>query len=176
MATRYSETIMQFPTKGIVMEDNIWEYGKPKKKAKVNIPAMMPLQDPAETTVVTKKKSNKGIIDKSVDKTVNYVEIYLPDSVYTYPTESELENEEPEIIGASKKNPKRTEENGETKTGLARIVKKNTRLIVLVIDGIAIADNIKVIAKFDDYEEEKLMKAAEFGGSISELTRESALR
>ena len=113
---------------------------------------------------------------KEVEKTANYIEIYLPDSVYTYPTElDDLSNESPTIRGASKKNPKRTDENGETIKGLSRIVKKNTAVILIFIDGKADPGNIKCIGKFDDYEEERILNGANTGG-ITRTTSESATR
>lgn len=175
MSNSYSIDALRYPTKGIVLEDNIWEFGKPKTKSKVNIPILMPLQEPAETTLETTKKSNSKIKDKEVKKSANYIEIYLPDSVYTYPTEVELENEKPTIRGASKKNPKRTDENGETIDGLSRIVRKNTAVILIFIDGKADPGNIKCIGKFDDYEEEKILNGANTGG-ITKLTEISATR
>lgn len=175
MANTYSTETLRYPTKGVVIEDNIWEFGKPKTKSKVNIPVLMPLQEPAETTRETTKKTNPKIKNKEVSKTANYIEIYLPDSVYTYPTELELENENPTIRGASKKNPKRTEDNGETTKGLSRIVKKNTAVILVFIDGKADPGNIKCIGKFDDYEEERILNGANTGG-ITKLTETSALR
>ena len=174
MASRYGTNVLKYPTKAIVLEDNIWEFGKAKEKAKINIPMLMPLQEPAETTLMSVKKSNKKIKNKKVEKTVNYVEIYLPDSVYTYPTMGEVSNEDPTLYGASEENPLNTGENGPKKKGLTRIVKKNTMLMIIFIDSIALADNIKVIGKFDDYEEEK-KKRGNTGG-MSELTISSALR
>ena len=173
MASRYSKEILKHPTKAIVLEDNIWEFGKAKEKAKINIPVLMPLQEPAETTKVTTRKTNKKIKNKKVERTVNYVEIYLPDSVYTYPTTADIPNDNPTLIGASKNNPKNTGENGETKRGLTRIVKKNTMLTVLIIDSIALADNIKVLGKYDDYDEPKLLEGNT--GGMSALTIASAI-
>lgn len=175
MANKYSMDALKYPVKGIVIEDNIWEFGKPKTKSKVNIPILMPLQEPAETTIVTEKKTNKKIQNREIKKSANYIEIYLPDSVYTYPTELELENEEPTIRGASKKNPKRTETNGETTKGLSRIVRKNTAVVLLFIDGKADPGNIKCLGKYDDYEEERILNGVNTGG-ITKLTEESATR
>lgn len=176
MANSYSEEVLRYPTKGIVIEDNIWAFGKPKTKTKINIPVLMPLQEKAETTKETIKKTNSKIKNKEVEKTANYIEIYLPDSVYTYPTElDDLPNESPTIKGASKKNSKRTDENGETIKGLSRIVKKNTAVILIFIDGKADPGNIKCIGKFDDYEEERILNGANTGG-ITRTTSESATR
>lgn len=174
MASKYSKNILKYPTKAIVIEDNVWAFGKAKKKAKINIPALMPLQKAAETTLVTVKKTNKKIKNKKVEKTKNYIEIYLPDSIYTYPTVAEIKNDSATLRGASWKNPKRTDDNGQTKKALTRIVKKNTRLMITFIDSVAMADNIKVLGKFDDYEEEK-KKLGNLGG-MSDLTIDSALR
>lgn len=175
MSNTYSKETLRYPTKGIVLEDNLWEFGKEKTKCKVNIPVLMPLQEAAETTKETVLKTNKKIKNKTVNETVNYVEIYLPDSVYTYPTEADLENSEATVLGASKSNPIRTEKNGETKRGLTRIIKKNTAIILIFIDGKADPGNIKCLGKFDDYEPEKIMDGGNTGG-ISKLTEASALR
>ncbi len=172
MASRYSKKILEGPTKAIVIENNIWAFGKAKEKAKINIPALMPLQKAAETTTVTKKKTNKKIKNKVVEQTLNYIEIYLPDSIYTYPTTAEIVNDEATIKGASWKNPKRTDDNGQTKKALTRIVRKNTQLMITFIDGIALSDNIKVLGKYDDYEEEKKKKSLV---SMSDITISSAL-
>lgn len=174
MASKYSKNILKYPTKAIVIEDNIWAFGKAKKKAKINIPALMPLQKPAETTLVTVKKTNKKIKNKAVEKTINYIEVYLPDSIYTYPTTAEITNDEATLKGASWSNPKRTEDNGQTKKALTRIVKKNTRLMITFIDSVAMADNIKILGKYDDYEEEKKKKGNLSG--MTDLTISSALR
>ena len=198
MASKYFDDIKGFPTKGIVMEENIWPFGQFKEKAKINIPVLLPLQEPAETTKYVKKKSNAGIADREIEETHNYVELYLPDSIYTFPTEAEMENEECTIRGASKDNPKRTEENGETIEGLTRIVKKNTELMLFIIDGIPKITNIKILGRFDDIEEAELkesnygkdpltdeaIKRIEKSGKkkekkstkINKITRKSALR
>lgn len=174
MANKYSEDALKYPVKGIVMEDNIWEFGKAKRKCKVNIPVLMPLQDPAETTKQVEKKTNAKIKDKTTDKTANYIEIYLPDSVYTYPTDTELENENATIKGASKSNPKRTADNGETKNSLARVIKKNTAIVLIFVNGRCDPGSIKCLGKYDDYEKSKVLKGNT--GGISNLTATSALR
>ena len=171
MASKYFDKIKGFTTKGIVMEDSVWPFGQAKEKAKINIPVLLPLQEPAETTKYVKKKSNAGITDRGVEETHNYIELFLPDSVYTFPTDAEVENENCTIHGASKENPKRTEENGETTEGLTRIVKKKTRLMLFIIDGIAIADNIKILGRFDDFEEEPEPQESNFGAEP--LTKEA---
>ena len=177
MASKYSQEIVKIPTKGIVLEDNVWEFGKPKKKAKINIPALLPLQEPSEIVKKSVRKTNAGIVEKVVERTLNYIEIYLPDSLYTYPTDYEVENEEPEIRGASKENPKRTEKNGETKPGLVRLVKKNTQLMLIIMDAVAIEDNIRIIGKYDDFDPEKEeAEESKLAGYVSTSTRKSAKR
>ena len=177
MASKYFEGIKGLPTKGIVLEDSVWPFGQAKEKAKINIPVLLPLQEPAETTKYVKKKSNAGIMDRGVEETHNYVELFLPDSVYTFPTDAEVENENCTIRGASKENPKRTEENGETTEGLTRIVKKNTRLMLFIIDGIPIADNIKILGRFDDFEEDAEPQESNFGSEpISSEAKKSVHR
>jgi hypothetical protein len=187
MSSQYSKEAVKYPTKGIVLEDNFWNYGQKKTKTKVNIPVIMPLQEPAETTIKTEKKTNSRIKDTKVEQTVNYVEIYLPDFVYTYPTEEEIDNANKTLHGATSDyvpegsdTPLDNGSNGEFVKGLARVVRKNTRLIIIFIDGQATPGNIKCIGGFDDAEEEKAMALALTAngntGGISELTAVSATR
>ena len=183
----YSKEILKYPTKAIVVEDNFWYYGKQKTKTKINIPAIMSLQEPADTTTVSTKKTNKMIKDTYVQKTLNYVEVYVPDACYTYPTEEEIKNDKQTVFGATKdyipegkSKPIDNGINGEKVTGMARVIRKNTRLIVIFIDGEATADNIKVLCKFDDAAEEENLVASynKLGntGGISNLTASSAIR
>ena len=80
MSSKYSEIATGMTTLAVVIEDNIWEYGKKKKKAKINIPILMPLQEQVPTVTVVERYS-KRIKKKKVEKTVNYLEIFLPDTL-----------------------------------------------------------------------------------------------
>ena len=183
----YGEKVLEHPTIATVIEDNYWYYGKPKTKAKINIPAIMTLQEPAEPTTFTEKKSNSRIKDQTVDKTVNYVEIFVPDSCYTYPSERKVKNDKKTLHGATadyipegKTKPLDNGTNGEKKLAMVRVLPKNTRLTILFIDGEATIENIKVLGKFDDATEvvDPSLAGNKLGntGGISKLTASSATR
>lgn len=183
----YGAKALDYPTKAIVIEDNYWYYNKPKTKAKVNIPAIMTLQEPAEPTTFTEKKSNSRIKDQSIDKTLNYVEIFVPDSCYTYPREEKVKNDKKTLHGATsdyipegKTKPLDNGTNGEKKLAMVRVLPKNTRLTIIFIDGEASVDNIKVLGKFDDAMEitDESLAGNKLGntGGISNLTAKSATR
>lgn len=174
--SKYFDKIKSFSTKGVVIEDNIWYFGKPKEKAKVNIPTLLPLQEPSEITKFIKKASNIFIKDSSVQQTRNYIEIYLPDSLYTYPSEGDVENENPKIRGASKNNKKRTANNGETKEGLVREVKKNTEIMLFFIDGKVEHKNIKILGRYDDFDEEAALQYSNYGNKLSSSAKQSGTR
>lgn len=183
----YSEVTLSYPTKAIVIEDNYWYYGEPKTKVKINIPAIMALQEPVETTMFTEKRSNPRIVDASIDKTVNYIEVYVPDSCYTYPTEDMVNNNNKTLHGATSTyvpdghtKPLDNGTNGEKVLKMVRILPKNTRLVVLFLDGEAKADNIVVICKYDDATEypDASLNSNMLGntGGISNITAKSATR
>ena len=188
MSSPYSNKIIQYPTKGVVIEDNFWYYGKPKTKAKVNIPAIMTLQEPSEPIIITEKKTNGRIHDKEVDKTLNYLEMYIPDFLYTFPTEEDLANNNQTVFGASKKykhpiskKKMNSGKKGSTVKGMARVVRKNTRIIIIFLDGLAKAGNIICIGRLDDLQgdediEELALATLGNTGGISKLTAKSAMR
>lgn len=171
MASDYSNKSVTFPTLAVVMEENIWEYGKEKTKAKINIPVLMPLQELAPT-VSMKENLNSLVKDKKIEKTVNYVEIFLPDSLYTYPVEGNVKNKNQKLYGAKSTNKLDNGKNGSKVKGMIRKVDQYTKLVILIVDGEARAENIKVLFKFDDYENENGGKK----NGVSQLTNKSALR
>ena len=157
MSSKYSEIATGMTTLAVVIEDNIWEYGKKKKKAKINIPILMPLQEQVPTVTVVERYS-KRIKKKKVEKTVNYLEIFLPDSLYTYPENSWVKNPNQKLYGAKASHYLDNGTNGAKRKGLTRIVHALTKIVIVIIDNDAKPQNIKVISKFDDYladEEEK---------------------
>lgn len=183
----YGSQALNYPTKAIVVEDNYWYYGKPKTKAKINIPAVMTLLDPSEPTSWIEKKSNKRIKDRTIEKTLNYVEIFVPDSCYTYPSENKIKNDKQTLHGATEDyipeghtKPLDNGTNGEKKLSMVRVLPKNTRLMIIFIDGQAMVDNIKVIGKFDDavetIDEALAGTLLQNTGGISNLTASSAVR
>lgn len=152
MANRYEKQVLGYSTIAVVLEDNIWEYGKPKKKAKINIPLIMPLQEPSSAVKVVEIKNNK-VGPVKVRETQNFIEIYLPDNLYTYPTEGDVKNANRTLFGAKKGNAADNGKNSATKKGLVRMVEKDTKLVITVVDGYALEENVKILFKFDDFDE-----------------------
>jgi hypothetical protein len=178
---------LDYPTRAIVIEDNYWYYGKPKTKAKISIPAIMTLQERPEPISFIEKKSNSRIKDKTVDKTLNYIEMYVPDNCYTYPSETKAKNDHQTLHGATEDyipeghtKPLDNGTNGEKKLKMVRVLPKNTRLMIVFIDGEARIENIKIIGKYDDAMEitDQALSVNKLGntGGISSLTIQSAIR
>lgn len=166
----FLKNIIGHPIKGVVIEDNIWEYGKEKEKAKVYIMDLTPLQEPPEYIRFEEEKSGR-IRDTEMEMTRNYIEMLLPDAVYTYPTEGMVENEEQTLFGATRDHPLNDGTNGAEIEGMVRIVPAGTVLMVLIIDGNVREENIHVLYKQDDYDENSEVHHGE-----TEHTRKAALR
>lgn len=175
-SSNYLKKIIQYSMRGVVLEDNIWYFGEPKEMAKVNVPMLFPEQEPAEIVKYIKKKTNRHIADEAAPEALNYIEIYLPDNMYTFPTDGDVVNPHPKIKGAKKTNPKRTKNNGETKEGLIRIVKKNTEIMLFFLNGIPTYDNIKVLGRYDDFDKEAEMQTSNFGNRTSASAKASGTR
>lgn len=176
-ASKYFEKMKSISFRGVVMEDNIWYFGEPKEMAKINVPMLLPGQEPAEITKFIKKPSNRHIINvNNPPEALNYIEIYLPDNMYTFPTDGDVINKNPKIKGAKKTNPKRTKNNGETKEGLIRIVKKNTEIMLFFLNGIPTYDNIKVLGRYDDFDKEAAIQESNFGSRVSGATKAAGTR
>jgi hypothetical protein len=150
---KYEKDIVSEPTIAVVLEDNIWEYGEKKKKAKINIPSLMPLQKIAESAVSLTVDTNDKVKQKKIEKTQNFIEIFLPDSLYTYPSEDKVKNKSQSLYGAKETNPANNGTNGKYVKSMVRRVNKETKLVIVVVDGYVREENIKVLFKFDDYEE-----------------------
>ena len=144
--------------------------------AKINIPMLLPGQEPAEITKYLRKKSNRHISDISEPEALNYIEIFLPDNMYTFPTDGDVANPHAKIKGAKKTNPKRTKNNGETKEGLIRIVKKNTEIMLFFLNGELTYDNIKVLGRYDDFDKEAALQESNFGSRVSGATKAAGTR
>lgn len=192
MANKYEQSVLGFPTIAVVMEDSIWEFGKKKEKAKINIPAIMPLQEPSSAVkFVTKHKKGKLLV---VPETQNYIELFLPDDLYTFPVEGGTKinpksgsfgnkvthgsgSAAESSSGGSKGTISGSSKAAKTKKkSLYRIVEKDTKLVIIVIDGYAVEENIKILFKYDDFDENN-MGAKESGHhGLSTASKNAALR
>ncbi len=189
----YSKDLLKEPTIATVIEDSFWYYGKAKPKAKVNIQKVLTLQETVEPTLYTEIKSNSKVRDQQVKKTVNYIEMYIPDEYYTYPSEQKVKNDKQTLHGATADyipeghtKPLDNGKNGEKKLTMARVIYKNTRFTVTFIDGeINESENgdnksIKIIGRTDDAveSEDATLIGNKLGntGGISKLTASSATR
>lgn len=160
---------------GIVLEDNIWRYGDPKTKAKIYIPLLSPMEsrDELSSTINIKRRIIKNA--KLQNEKINYIEVYIPDSIYTIPQEFDILNDDMKIRGAKKNDPRLDGTNGRYINNLTRIVPKNTRLLISFMDP-SDESEIKIIGKADDYEEEKIkLNGGDLYG-IDTITYKSALR
>ena len=178
-STTFGELSLEGPTIATVIEDNYWYYGKPKTPVKVNIGRLFTLQEKADPTTFIEVKSNSSIHDRPVQRTVNYLEIDVPDAYYTYPTEEKVKNNKKTLHGATADyipeghtKPLDNGTNGEKKLAMVRKLPKNTRLAVIFIDknignecnrkdGVSVEVdeegnkiyknlNVRVVAKYDD--------------------------
>ena len=160
---------------GIVLEDNIWRYGDPKTKSKIYIPLLSPMESREElsSTVNIKRRLIKNA--KLQNEKINYIEVYIPDNIYTIPQEFDILNDDMTIRGAKKNDPRLDGTNGRYINNLTRIVPKNTRLLISFMDP-SDESEIKIIGKADDYEEEKIkLNGGQLYG-IDATTYKSALR
>lgn len=142
----YQELDLKYPEMGIVLEDTFWNYGDKKEKAKIGIPVLLPMES-RNSVSINKYKSN-------------YIEAYIPDAYYTYPTNETLVNKDPEIRG--QREDKLNGKKGTTITGLTRMIPKGTKVIIVFIGG-----NIsepKVIGKYDDQEQDEIDNIRDFSG------------
>ena len=151
----------------------------------------MTLQEPVEPTTFTDNKTNPRIKDQTVKKTLNYIEIDVPDAYYTYPSERKVKNDKKTLHGATSDyipeghtKPLDNGTNGEKKLAMVRVLPKNTRLTVIFIDGdIGNSNgqlNVRVVGKYDDATEitDPALAGNKLGntGGISNLTAKSAVR
>ena len=178
MANRYEKEVLGYSTIAVVLEDNIWEFGKPKEKAKINIPLLMPLQEPS-TAVKVVEIRNPKVGPVKVRETQNYIELYLPDNLYTYPTEDNVRNANRKVLdNAKKKLGASTKISSDEKTAkkkgnkLIRMVEKDTKLVITVVDGYALEENVKILFKFDDFDENNVgVKESTNGADKKAATR-----
>lgn len=175
MANRYEKEVLGYSTIAVVLEDNIWEFGKAKKKAKINIPLLMPLQEPSSAVKVVEIKNPK-VGQVKVKETRNYIELYLPDNLYTYPTEGDVKNANRTLFGAKKGNKADTGKNSATKKGLIRMVEKDTKLVITVVDGYALEENVKILFKFDDFDEDNVGYAEDSHHGVNKSDKAAATR
>lgn len=157
----FGQQSLEGTTIATVIEDNYWYYGKQKTPVKVNIGRLFTLQDMAEPTTFINIKTNPNIHDQTVQKTVNYVEIDVPDAYYTYPSERKVKNDKKTLHGATADyipdgatKPLDNGTNGEKKLAMVRVLPKNTRLAVVFIDNDLGNDNNRKDGKSVEVDEE----------------------
>lgn len=150
----YEKGILASPMIAVVLEDNVWPYGEEKLKAKINIPSLMPAQELPKKIVSFKEKTTALVEPVSIKHTQNFIEIFLPDELYTYPSENMEKNPSQSLFGAKSGHALDDGTNGKYKKGLVRRVDKETKLVIIVVGGRVREENIKVLFKYDDYEEE----------------------
>ena len=173
MANKFTNRVLGLqPTIAVVMEDSIWEYGKEKEKAKINIEELMILQEPGPATKKVRVTNGK-VGQIKVEKTQNFIEMYLPDSLYTYPKEGEMEEADKQLFGAKKTTMKFVD--SESKK-MIRIVEAKTKLTIFVINGELKEENIKILGKYDDFDKNAKGKKEKHKNGLSPKSKEAALR